>query len=50
MEDYMESEFTGIFQVKLVAKNIMFGSRETHFMHMRVKQSFLRCIYHVMEI
>ena len=31
MEKYMEI----IFQVKLVAKNIVLGSSETHFIHMR---------------
>ena len=33
----MESEFSGIFRVKLVAKNIVRGSPGTQFMHMRVK-------------
>ena len=33
----MESEFSGIFRVKLVAKNIVFGSLETQLMPMRVK-------------
>ena len=33
----MESEFSGIFRVKLVTKNIERGSPGTQFMHMRVK-------------
>ena len=36
MEEYMESEFSGIFRVKLVTKNIERGSPWTQFMHMRV--------------
>ena len=39
MEEYMESEPSGIFKVKLVAKNIVLGSPGTHFMHMRVNSS-----------
>ena len=35
----MESEPSGIFGVKLVAKNIVLGSPRTHFMHMRIKKS-----------
>ena len=37
MEEYMESEHSGVFWVKLVAKNIVLGSSGTRFMHMRVK-------------
>ena len=37
MEEYMESELSGIFRVKLVTKNIVRGSPGTQFMHMRVK-------------
>ena len=37
MEEYMESELSGIFRVKLVTKNIERGSLGTQFMHMRVK-------------
>ena len=37
MEEYMESELSGIFRVKLVTKNIVRGSPRTQFMHMRVK-------------
>ena len=36
MKEYMESELSGIFRVKQVAKNTVFGSPGTHFMHMRV--------------
>ena len=45
----MESELNNIFRVKLSAQNIVFGSQETHFMHMSVKRSFRRCLYHLME-
>ena len=38
MEEYMESEHSGIFRVKLVTKNIVRGSLGTQFMHMRVKK------------
>ena len=34
----MESELSGIFRVKLVTKNIVRGSPEAQFMHMRVKE------------
>ena len=37
MEEYVESELSGIFRVKLVTKNIVRGSPGTQFMHMRVK-------------
>ena len=36
MEEYMESELSGIFRVKLVTKNIVRRSPGTQFMHMRV--------------
>ena len=36
-EEYMEPELSGIFWVKMVAKNIVLGSPGTHFVHMRVK-------------
>ena len=39
MEEYMESELSGIFRVKLVTKNIERGSPGTQFMHTRVKQA-----------
>ena len=38
MEEYMESELSGIFRVKLITKNIVSGSPGTQFMHMRVKK------------
>ena len=38
IEEFMESEHSCIFQVKLVIKNVVFGSLGTHFMHMRVKK------------
>ena len=34
----METELSVIFKVKLVAKNVLFWSPGTHFMHMRVKE------------
>ena len=34
----MEPEFSGIFGVKLAAKNIVLGSPGSHFMHMMVKR------------
>ena len=37
MEEFMESEHSGIFRVELVTKDVMPGSSGTHFMHMRVK-------------
>ena len=39
MEEYIESELSGIFPVKLVTKNIVRVSPETQFMHMRVKET-----------
>ena len=42
MEEYIESELSGIFRVKLVTKNIVRGSPSTQFMHMRVKASIAR--------
>ena len=41
MEEYMKSELSGIFGVKLVTKNIERGSLGTQFMHMRVNNPFL---------
>ena len=38
MDEYMESELSGIFRVKLVTKYIVRGSPGTQFMHMRVKR------------
>ena len=38
MEEYMESELSGTFRVKLVTKNLVRGSPGTQFMHMRVKK------------
>ena len=48
MEEYMESEFSGIFRVKLVTKNIVRGSPGIQFMHMRVKTQpvFLYIVFH----
>ena len=37
MEEYMESELSDIFLVKLVTKTLVRGSPGTQFMHMRVK-------------
>ena len=41
MEDYMESELSGIFSVKLVTKNIVRGCPGTQFMHIRVNALIL---------
>ena len=38
----MKSELSGIFWVKMVAKNIVLGSSGTPFMHMRVNSLVLR--------
>ena len=38
----MEPELSGIFWVKMVAKNIELGSPGTHFMHMGWKKIFLK--------
>ena len=38
MEEFMESEHSGIFRVELVTKNVVLGSSGTHFMRMRVKE------------
>ena len=51
-EEYMESELSRIFRVKLFAKNIVLGSPRTYFMHVRVKMSidnvilerFIKCL------
>ena len=45
MKEYMESELSGIFQVKLVTQNIERGSPGTQFMDMRVKMLFLVSIF-----
>ena len=36
MKEYIEPELSGIFWVKMVAKNIVLGSLVTHFMHTKV--------------
>ena len=40
MEEYMESEFSGILQVKLIVKNMILGSSCTDFIYMKVKMIF----------
>ena len=40
MEEFMESEHSGIFRVELLTKNVVLGLCGTHFMHMRVKKLF----------
>ena len=37
MEEFMESEHSGIFRVELITKNVVLGSSGTHFTHVRVK-------------
>ena len=39
MEEYMESELSAIFRVKLVTKIIVRGSPGTRFMHMKFNES-----------
>ena len=45
MEEYIESELSGIFRVKLVTKNIERGSPGTQFMHTRVKEVKIIILY-----
>ena len=45
MEEYMESELSGIFRVKLVTKNIERGSPGTQFIHVRVKLNFRELLF-----
>ena len=45
MEEYMESELSGIFRVKLVTKNIERGSPWTQFIHVRVKLNFRELLF-----
>ena len=40
----MDSELSGIFRVKLVTKNIERGSAGTQFMHMRVKEIYVKLV------
>ena len=42
MEEFIKFEHSGIFRVELVTKNVVLGSSGTHFMHMRVNNSFSR--------
>ena len=44
MEEYIKPELSGILRVKIVAKIIVLGSTQTHFIHMRVKSS-LKFVY-----
>ena len=37
MKVYMKTEFSGIFRVKLVARNRVLGFPGNHFIHMWVK-------------
>ena len=41
MEEFMESEYSGIFQVELVTKNVVVESSKTHVMYMSPKYYFL---------
>ena len=43
MEEYMESELSGIFRVKLATKIIVRGSPGTHFMDMSVNEAEFNC-------
>ena len=46
MEEYIESELSGIFRVKLVTKNRERGSLGTQFMHMRAPAPRIDVIKH----
>ena len=37
MEEFMESQHSGIFRVELVTKYVVLGSSQIHFMHISVK-------------
>ena len=39
MEEYIETERSGIFLAKMVAKNVLLGPQRTHFMDMRAKDA-----------
>ena len=36
MEEFMESDHSGIFRIELVTKNVVLGLLGTHFMYMEV--------------
>ena len=42
MEEYIKSEPSGVFRVKLVVKNTALGYPGSHFMQMRVKKMIKR--------
>ena len=41
MDEFVESEHSGIFGVELVTKSVVFGSSGTRFMHMMVNRGIL---------
>ena len=50
MEEFMESENSGIFRVKLITKNVVLGSSGTHFMHMRVNKKIKNVFMNVRKL
>ena len=38
----MEPELSGIYRIKMIAKNIVLGSPGTHFTHMRVNELLIK--------
>ena len=50
MEEYMEPELSGIFWVKIIAKNVVLGSSGTHVMNMRVKAKFVNSSQRYIEM
>ena len=49
MEEYMKSELSDIFRLKLVAKNIVRRSSGTHFMHIRSKTGTYYFVSHSLD-
>ena len=50
MEEFMESENSGIFRVKLITKNVVLGSSGTHFMDMRVNKKIKNVFMNVRKL
>ena len=44
MEEFKESEHSGIFRAELVTKNVVTGSSGTHSMHMRVNKTVTKLV------
>ena len=45
IEEYMEFELFGVFQVKPVTKNMVLMSPVTHFIHLRIKLDLVILVY-----